>query len=111
MNSRITPAETALLMPFSSAPEVPDAARVRALVAEARRARDAALAARIKGFFHGLRAVMTALRQRRETIEQLRALSDRELNDIGLNRAGIAAAATQAVPLPANDAATPQKAA
>lgn len=109
MNSRITQADAAL-MPFTPA-EAPDAQRVRAIVAEARRARDAALAARLKRAFHGLRALMTALRQRRETIERLRALSDRELQDIGLSRAGIPAAAAQAVPLPANDAAEPQKAA
>lgn len=110
MNSRITPAEAALLMPFS-ANESRDAQRVRAIVAEARRNRDAFLADRIRGAFHGLRALMTALRRRRETIEQLRALSDRELADIGLNRAGIASAAADAVPLPANDAGGTQRAA
>lgn len=110
MNSRITPAEAALLMPFSSG-EPPEAQRIRAIVAEARRARDAALAARILAAFRGLRAMMTALRQRRETVAELRALSDRELADIGLSRSGIEGAAAAAVPLPANDAADGRRAA
>lgn len=110
MNSRITPAEAALLMPFSSG-EPPEAQRIRAIVAEARRARDAALAARILAGFRGLRAMLTALRQRRETVAELRALSDRELADIGLTRGGIAGAAAAATPLPANDAQQGRRAA
>lgn len=99
--TRITPAEAVLLMP--SPPRNAEAERIDAIIAEAREARDAALAARIRGFFLALRSAVTALRNRRETIEQLRILSDRELADIGLTRGGITAAAIAAAPLPAND--------
>ncbi|MBX9752916.1 MAG: DUF1127 domain-containing protein [Roseococcus sp.] len=99
--NRITPAEAALLMPRS--PRNAEAERIQAIIAEAREARDRAIAARITGLFHGLRAALTALRTRRETIEQLRALSDRELADIGLTRSSITASATAATPLAAND--------
>lgn len=112
--TRITSAEAALLMPHSSlhgAARNPDAERIAAIIAEARQARDRAMAQRITGFFHGLRAVLTAIRTRRETIEQLRALNDRELADIGLTRAGIPAAAIAATPLPANDTAEARHAA
>lgn len=101
--TRITSAEAALLMPHL--PRNIQAERIDAVIAEARQAREAALAARVLGFFNTLRSGLTALRHRRETIEQLRTLSDRELTDIGLTRAGIAAAANAATPLPANDAA------
>ncbi|WPB86645.1 DUF1127 domain-containing protein [Sediminicoccus rosea] len=106
--TRITPAEAVLLMPQSSlhgAPRNAEAERIAAIIAEARQARDRALAERIRGFFHGLRAVLTALRTRRETIEQLRAMSDRELADIGLTRGNITATAVAATPMAANDQA------
>lgn len=99
--NRITPAEAALLMP--RLPRNAEAERVAAIIAEARQARDRALAERITGFFHGLRAALTAIRTRRETIEQLRALSDRELADIGLTRGSITATAAAATPIAAND--------
>ena len=99
--TRITPAEAALLMPFPT--RNAEAERIEAIVAEARQARNAAAGARIRGFFLALRSAVTALRNRRETIEQLRLLSDRELTDIGVTRGGIAAAASAAAPLPAND--------
>lgn len=110
MNSRITPAEAALLMPFSAG-EPAEAQRIRAVVAEARRARDAALAAHILAGFRGLAALVTALRRRRETVAELKALSDRELADIGLTRGGIEGAAAAAAPLPANDPAEGRQAA
>ncbi len=88
-----------------------EAERIESIIAEARQARDAAIAARIKGFFHALREVLTTLRNRRETIEQLRGLTDRELVDIGLTRSGIPAAAAAAAPLPANDMADTRRAA
>lgn len=109
MNSRIISAEAALLMPF--APRNDKADEVARLIAEARHARDAAFAARISGFFNGLRNSLNAMRARRETIEQLRGLSDRELADIGISRSGIAAAALASVPNPANDHADVRRAA
>lgn len=115
MNSRITPAEAALLMPLASPRRSAEAERIEAIVAEARRARDAAIAERVVGFFRGLRAVLTALRNRRETIEELRALSARQLRDIGVapgNIATVAANATPiAAPLAANDMAGTRQAA
>lgn len=107
--NRITPAEAVLLMPRS--PRNAEAERIETILAEAREARDAALARRIAGFFHGLRAALTAIRTRRETIEQLRALSDRELADIGLTRGNIATSAAAATPIAANDPAAPRQAA
>jgi len=107
--NRITSAEAALLMP--TAPRNAEAERIEAVIAEARQARDAALAARITGFFQTLRAALTAIRTRRETIEQLRALSDRELADIGLTRGSITATAAAATPIAANDQAETRHAA
>lgn len=103
MNARIISAEAALLMPFASRDD--KAEEVARLIAEARRARDAAIAARIAGFFRGLRNAISAMRARRETIEQLSSLTDRELADIGLSRSGITAAAEASIPRPANDEA------
>lgn len=109
MNSRITSAEAALLMPAT--PQGPSARRLEFLLAEARRARDEELIRRVAGFFRGIGRVLAAIRHRHETLRQLRALSDRELADIGLNRGNIGAAAAQAVPLPANDSASGRHAA
>lgn len=112
--NRITPAEAALMMPQGSlhgSQRNAEAERIETIIAEARQMRDAAVAARIKRFFHSLRAVLTAIRERRETIEQLRILSDRELTDIGLTRGNIRASATAATPLAANDQAAKQHAA
>lgn len=109
MNSRIISAEAALLMPLASRNDKAD--EIARLIAEARRARDEAIAARISGFFRGLRNALTTLRARRETIEQLRSLSDRELADIGISRSGIVAAAEASIPSPANDHAEVQRAA
>lgn len=99
--TRITPAEALLLMP--TAPRNAEAERIEMIIAEARQARDAAIAERIRGFARGLRNAISALRNRRETIAQLRSLSDRELADIGLVRGSIQAAANAAAPLTAND--------
>lgn len=99
--NRITPAEAALLMPGT--PRNAEAERIETILAEARQARDVALAERITGFFNTLRAALTAIRTRRETIEQLRTLSDRELADIGLTRGNIPATATALTQIAAND--------
>ncbi|WP_165585564.1 DUF1127 domain-containing protein [Roseococcus sp. SYP-B2431] len=109
MNARIISAEAALLMPL--APRNDKADEIARIIDEARRARDAALAARLSGFFRGLRDALAAMRARRETIEQLSGLTDRELADIGLFRSGIPAAAHASVPRPANDRAEVRRAA
>lgn len=108
MTSRITPAE-ALMMP--SAKRNAQADGISAIISEARYARDAAIAARFRGFFRGIRTALTSLRTRRETIEQLRSLTDRELADIGLSRSGITAAVSAAAPSAANDYAETRRAA
>lgn len=63
---------------------------------------------RLSALIRGLRGALTAMRQRRETIAELRALSDRELADIGLSRGAILAAAQR---VPANDPGTHRRAA
>jgi uncharacterized protein YjiS (DUF1127 family) len=95
MNPRLSSVETAMPGP---SPAV-----------DARGTHPRGLAQGIAAAVHGLRAVLTALRQRRETIAQLRALSDRELADIGLDRGAIPAAAAR--PLAANDASETRHAA
>lgn len=92
MEPRITPAEAALLMPLAPARSA-EAMKIEAVIAEARRERDAAVAAGIARFFRGLRAALTAMRRRNETIERLRALDDRQLRDVGVLRGNIGAAA------------------
>jgi len=107
--NRITSAEAALLMP--SLPRNAEAERIETIIAEARQARDAAFAARITGFVRVLREALTAIRTRRETVDQLRALSDRELADIGMTRGNIHSAATSLTPIAANDPAGNHRAA
>ncbi len=99
MEPRITAAEAALLLPMLP-PRSAEALKIEAVVAEARRERDAALAGGIAGAFLAVRRFLTAIRRRGETIETLRALDDRQLRDIGVLRGNIAAAAA------ANDGAS-----
>lgn len=107
--NRITPAEAVLMMP--SLPRNAEAERIHAIIAEARQARDAAFAARIGGFIRTLRGALTAIRTRRDTVDQLRALSDRELADIGMTRGNIHRAAAALTPIAANDLAGDRRAA
>ena len=93
MNPRLPSVETAT--PRSSP---------RGLVAGARVARTQNPARGLFAAVRVLREFLTAMRERRETIAQLRALSDRELADIGLNRGAIPAVA-------ANDAGQVRRAA
>ncbi|WP_424813339.1 DUF1127 domain-containing protein [Roseococcus sp. YIM B11640] len=109
MNSRINTAEAALLMPFASRPSS-KADEIAAIIAEARRARDAAFAERLRGFVRSIRNGLAAMMDRRRTIDALNSLSDRELADIGISRSGIPAAAA-AVPSAANDHAEVRRAA
>jgi len=107
--NRITPAEAALMMP--SLPRNAEAERIHAIIAEARQARDAELASRVTGFIRMLRGALTAIRTRRDTVERLRALSDRELADIGMSRGNINMAAAALTPMAANDLAEDHRAA
>jgi uncharacterized protein YjiS (DUF1127 family) len=113
MDSRITPAEAALLMPRATPARPSEAADIAAAIAEARRVRDEALFARVGAFFTAIAEGLTALRRRGQTIAELRALSDRELNDIGVRRGNIAEVAASALPeaANANDAAGTRRAA
>jgi uncharacterized protein YjiS (DUF1127 family) len=94
MNPRHTQEQIGL---FPAAPQAPSVAEIDRIVAEATRARDAALAASLRRAFgrlgHALAAIGAALVSwptRRATYEKLRRLSDRELADIGLTRGDIA---------------------
>ena len=78
MNPRLSSVEPAV--PANS-PRLP--------VAEARNARARGLAHGLLAAVRTLRDILAVFRQRRETIAQLRALSDRELADIGLSRGAI----------------------
>jgi uncharacterized protein YjiS (DUF1127 family) len=52
--------------------------------------------ARVASFFNGLRASRAKYAVFRSTMRELEALSERELNDLGINRASIRAIAYQA---------------
>lgn len=94
MNPRHTQEQIGL---FPAATPAPSAAEIDALVAQAVRARDAALAASLRRVFGGLGRALAVVGTtlatwptRRATYEKLRRLSDRELADIGLTRGDIA---------------------
>ena len=81
---------------FPATLSTPDAAGVEAIIIEARRTRDAALADRVRRGFTFLRRAIVAVGQavfswpqRRATYQRLHDLSDRELSDIGLTRGEI----------------------
>lgn len=94
MNPRHTQEQIGL---FPATTPAPSAAEIDALVAQAVRARDAALAASLRRVFGGLGRALAVVGTtlatwptRRATYEKLRRLSDRELADIGLTRGDIA---------------------
>jgi uncharacterized protein YjiS (DUF1127 family) len=89
MNPRDTQEQIGL---FSATLQAPTAGTIDAIVTQARRERDAALAQRVQRFFGALAAIGQALltwNARSTTYENLRSLSDRELADIGLTRGDI----------------------
>ena len=93
MNPRIAEARPAPLMPFPANSRLSGA---QAVTLEARRARDAMLAAALRDLFAATVSRRQAWRERRRAIAELGALSDRELADIGLSRATIMAALSPA---------------
>lgn len=105
MDDRFTKAEAALLLPSATAASrrETDAEAIR-LAAIA--ARDEAIAS---WFLSGLRSaikLLASLPQRAATYSALRALSDRELRDIGVTRHDITSVFDPAFnPRPANDTA------
>jgi uncharacterized protein YjiS (DUF1127 family) len=93
MNPRTTQEQIGL---FPVATQAPSAAEIDAIIAEATRARDAALAAslrrglgRIGQALAAIGAALLTWPTRRATYERLRRLNDRELADIGLTRADV----------------------
>lgn len=89
MNPRDTQEQIGL---FSAVLQAPSAGAIDAIVTQARRDRDAALAERLQRVFGGLAALGRALlswNERSTTYANLRTLSDRELADIGLTRGDI----------------------
>lgn len=91
MNPRIAEAQAAPLMPFPANTRLNSA---QAVQLEARRMRDAMLAAALRDLFAGTFGRLQAWRDRRRALAELRALSDRELADIGLSRSNLMAALT-----------------
>jgi len=94
MDARITKEETALLLSLTPSRH---AQRVEEIRLAAIRARDEAIGRAIRnavtGFFRALRSIarfIITYPERRAVFEQLNALSDRELADIGLTRADLA---------------------
>ncbi len=110
MNPRAATAQAAPLMPFPANTRLTPASALRL---EAMRQRDAAIGAALRR----LLARVAAWRMRRRAIAELRGLSDRELADIGLTRAGTLAAVhapeprATVTPRAANDVATTRAAA
>ena len=94
MDARITKEETALLLNLAPSPR---AREVEALRLAAMRARDEAigqaLSRGVSALWRGFRAVVLFIAEyprRRAMFEQLQAMSDRELADIGLERSDLA---------------------
>ena len=96
MNPRTTQEQIGLF-PATSPAQTAAAAEMDVIMAQAVRARDAALAASLRQLFgtigKALAAIGTAIASwptRRATYEKLRRLNDRELADIGLTRGDVA---------------------
>jgi len=96
MNARIIEEQVALF-PHAATTRITRETELEAIRFAAIRARDEALAAGLRKLFtgigHGLVAIARAARswpERRRTYESLRALTDRELADIGMTRGDIA---------------------
>ena len=103
MNPRIAEAHPAPLMPFPANTRL---SHVAAVNLEARRVRDAMLAAAVRDLFAGAVTRVMAWRERRLALAQLRALTDRELADIGLTR-GMLRGALETAREPVPAAVTP----
>lgn len=110
MDTLLTKAETALMLP-ACLPTSRRMAEIERIRLEAQAARDAALSAGLRraalGTVRFLATIGSALRawpQRLDTYNALRALSDRELTDIGMTRGDIGRVFDPGfAPRPAND--------
>lgn len=105
MDSRITPAEAAMLMPYPHFDRLGPAERAEVLTARARALRASVILAAITGAFQALARGFTAMQRRNRTAEELSQLSDRALADIGIARGNIHEIAARPFPQAANDVA------
>ncbi len=94
MDARITKEETALLLNLAPSPRAREVEAIRLAAIHARdEAIGQALARGVSALWRGLRAAVLFLAEyprRRAVFEQLHAMSDRELADIGLERSDLA---------------------
>lgn len=111
MNSRITPAEAAMLMPSPDLSRLGTAERTEVLIAQARAERAAFILSGFASMFRAVRRGFRALRRRNNTADELRQLSDRALADIGVARGDIFEIAARPHPEVANDVAGTRRAA
>lgn len=107
MEPRITTAEFA-----STSIAAPHLTEIQAQRLNALQARDEAFAQRLRGAIAGLFRAVAEYPRRRRVFDELSMLSDRELADIGLNRADIPHVfeddlASKRGPQPANDRVAP----
>jgi len=105
MNSRITPAEAAMLMPAPYLSHLGSAERTEVLIAQARAERAAVILGAIINMFQAVGRGFSALRRRNSTADELRHMSDRALADIGVARGDIFEVAARPNPPAANDVA------
>ena len=107
MTSRITTAEAAMQVPASTLGYLSDLERQEAILAQARAMQAAVIMDGIAAMFRGIGALFG----RRRTEDELHALSDRTLADIGVNRSEIPEIAARSFPGAANDGAETRRAA
>lgn len=105
MDSRITPAEAALLMPTPHFDRLGPAERAEVLAAQAYALRVAIILEAIGNAVQALGRGIGAMRRRNRTEAELNRLSDRALADIGVARGNIENLAATAFPQVANDVA------
>lgn len=111
MNSRITPAEAAMLMPAPYLSRLNSVERAEVLIAQARAERAAVILGGIVSLFQAVGRGFTALRRRSRASDELNQMSDRALADIGIARDDISQIAARPQPAAANDVAGTRRAA
>ncbi len=111
MDSRITPAEAAMLMPAPYISRLGPAEHAEMITAQARAMRATIILSAITAAFQALGRGVAALRRRNRTADELSRLSDRALADIGIARGNILEIAARPYPEAANDLAGTRRAA
>jgi uncharacterized protein YjiS (DUF1127 family) len=107
MDARSTKTELGDMLPFPPTREAQEVEAIRLAAAEAR---DAEVAGGFRRFLHGIGAVFVAIAtwpRRQALLEELNALTDRELADIGLHRGDLARVFEPVEQVPANEGRTP----